>query len=79
MASLPEIQEGAELLPGETWCPRGQGLARTIIRREVSDGGQRLVRYRTRYGEFTTGERDFRFWADRLSATAALAAKPGRS
>jgi hypothetical protein len=57
-----------EFLPGETWYPRGQGLARTIVRREAVAGGQELI-YRTSHGEFAAKERDFQFWIERLSAS----------
>jgi len=64
-----DTPEGSDLLPGKTWYPRGQGLARTIVHLEADDDGKGLLIYRTRHGVFTTSERDFRFWIDRLSAS----------
>jgi hypothetical protein len=64
------IQDGPAILPGDTWYPRGQGLERTIVGRDAEADGQQMVRYRTRHGEFTAGEREFRFWIERLSASS---------
>ncbi len=58
-----------ELVPGEIWWPRGQGLAREVLKVEIHDSGERLVRYRTKHGDFAITERDFRFWISRLSAS----------
>jgi hypothetical protein len=68
MAQPPEVPEGPALLPGEAWYPRGQGLARTIVRLEAASDGQVMVVFRTRRGEFATSARNFQFWIERLSA-----------
>jgi hypothetical protein len=64
MKRSPEYQEGPVFIPGETWYPRGQGFAREIVSCD-----NQIVRYRTKHGEFTTCERDFCFWIERLCAS----------
>jgi hypothetical protein len=62
-------QEGPALVPGETWRPRGQGMAREIVGRATNEDGTTMIRFLTRHGEFVTSEQDFRFWIERLSAS----------
>jgi hypothetical protein len=69
MVMPPERCEGPALAPGETWYPRGQGLARTVVSSETTAGGGRLVRYRTKYREFAVVDRAFWFWIEHMSAS----------
>jgi hypothetical protein len=71
---MPSAKEGQDLVPDETWSPRGQGLERTIVDLATDVDGQEVVTYRTRHGEFVTSARNFRFWIDRLSASPSCEA-----
>jgi hypothetical protein len=62
-------QEGPALVPGETWRPRGRGMAREIVGRAANEDGIIMIRFLTRHGEFVTSEQNFRFWIERLSAS----------
>jgi hypothetical protein len=65
----PERSEGPPLAPGDTWYPRGKGLARTIVSCETTADGGRWVRYRTKHREFAVVDREFWFWIERMSAS----------
>jgi hypothetical protein len=62
-------QEGPTLVPGETWRPRGQGMAREIVGRAANEDGIIMITFLTWRGEFVSSEQDFRFWIERLSAS----------
>jgi hypothetical protein len=64
-------QEGPALVLGETWRPRGRGLAREIVGRAVNEDGVIMITFLTRHGEFITSEQNFQFWIERLSASVA--------
>jgi hypothetical protein len=71
MDSLSTSEGGPASLPGETWYPRGRALVRKIIECQIRENGNRMVTYRTKHGEFTTSEREFQFWIERLSASTS--------
>ncbi len=60
--------EGPKLTRGDTWRPRGSGVAREIIGHAIGSDGAAWVNYRTRHGEFASSEREFRFWIERMQA-----------
>jgi hypothetical protein len=40
-------QEGPALVPGETWRPRGQGMARKIVGRAANEDGIIMIKFIT--------------------------------
>ena len=64
-------RETPELVPGETWRPRGRGFSRVITGVGLSPGGLRVIKYRTVNGEFDATEPEFRFWIERRFASPA--------
>lgn len=57
-----------ELMAGQVWRPRGQGMIRRIVDCDPRPSGAVAVRFQTKHGAFETSASDFRFWIDRLSA-----------